>query len=271
MRFEPNPLPVRLEEGTPVTLGGPSAVGPDLAQYSPEAPYDAATVKQYVRPAGEARPIVLFFYCRTTTPAGKTEVCGCELMRRMAFSDARTAPHVGNFRWVELDVDDARNAEILSRYRVQSSPTLVLCDPLGNEISRRTGVVAAGELVGVLDAADKSCPDLVSRHDRRIQEIDGGLVEGWRLLRAGDVKGAIREFRRLRGQGLRSGYVDFVAEADRGLAACRDLGLARVRQVVATSGPDEVARDLAVLRGGFPWIREVGQAIDEAIRNLRDD
>ncbi len=258
-----------LEESTPVTLGGSSGQT-DLATYNPalQALGDTRTIKQFQRAGGDSRPVVIFFFCRVIIPNGK--MCGCELMRRMAFSDARTAAHVGNFRWMELDVDDARNADLMQRYNVQSSPTLVFCDGMGNEIKRSVGAQQAGGLIESLTSTQGRCETAMARHDRVIADMNAQLAEGWRLYDAGDMKGAIREFRRLQTQANRNRYREFLAEVDRAMDVCREQGIARVRQVCAQGGED-VLKNLNVLRGEFPGVREVGQAIDEAVRNLRNN
>ncbi len=224
---------------------------------------DRLSAKQFVRPASLSQPVVIFFYCSVIQGA---KMCNCEVMRRMAFSDVRTTAHVGNFRWLELDVDDARNADLLQRFRITSSPTLVFCDSLGNEVGRVEGAIHANRLIDELTSALRDSGPMMERHDRAIADLNGKIVDCWRLLGAGDCNGAVREFRRLQTQAIRFRYRSILAEAKRGLAACKEIGLESVRRVQAEGG--DVGKNLNALRGEFPGIEEVQDAIAEALSAL---
>lgn len=277
MTFETNVLETvgalgQLQESTPVTLELPgTGASDDLANYNPNATAgrDGRTVKQYARAAsGEQRPVVLFFYCRVVIPGGK--MCQCELMRRMAFSDPRTRPHAGNYRWLEYDVDDPRNADLMRQYGVQTSPTLVFCDAMGGEIRRTVGAIQAGELTGCLTAAlDRNTPSL-EQHDRRIEQINAQLVSAWQALGSGDAKTAVREFRRLQQQSNRFGYDEYRTEAEAGLSACREVGIGRAQRIAA-SGAETAERDLIAMRSEFSGIDEVQDAVARALDALRAD
>ncbi|MBI4229301.1 MAG: hypothetical protein HY608_00540 [Planctomycetes bacterium] len=264
MQFDPNSYEAAndlgvLGEATPVTVDDSATSRGD---YSVDGGATGSlTAKQFVRPANETRPVVIFFYCSVIQGE---KMCSCEVIRRMAFSDVRTTAHVGNFRWLEIDVDDARNADILQQFRVTSSPTLVFCDPLGNEVGRVEGPIHAGRLINELTSALGGSGQTMGRNDRTIADMNGKIVDGWRLLGAGDCKGAVREFRRLQAQATRLRYRSIRVEAERGLEACKERGIARVRQVVAQGGED-VVRNLNALREEFPGIREVRDAIGEAL------
>lgn len=252
----------RLEDAGTVPVQG--AV--DLATYVPEG-QGPSGARQFQLPAGDRRPVVVFFYCRVLVPGGK--MCSCEVLRRMALSDMRAAPHVANYRWLELDVDDPRNADLMRRFDVQGSPVLVFCDALGNEVNRVSGAVQGGRLIELLQQGLTRNVDAMERHQRQIAQLSERTVACWQAVAAGDVKTAVREGRRLQQQANRSRYAEFEAEAQRLLAACRAVGLARVREIVAAGSPaDETQRALVALRSEYSGIDEVQQAIDDAVAGL---
>ncbi len=227
------------------------------------APQSATlTVKQYDLPEN-ARPKAILFYCDQTSG---DMICHCVRMRRMAFSDIRSAARVGAFEWLQLNVEDTANAQMMDRYKVTESPCLVFCDALGNELSRAQGAVAAGRFIELMESALQRAEQSVRIHEGRLRRLNGNLLAAWTALAGNDFQAAVRNFRSVEQQGLQARYDNVTEDARRGLAASAEAGLARLEAIRTGGAPENRVQDLATLRDSLVGLPEVKEQVIEAIR-----
>jgi thioredoxin-like negative regulator of GroEL len=77
--------------------------------------------------------------------------CGpCKIMEREVYPSPAVV--AASRELVMVKVDGDRNRQLVSRFKVRGYPTLLLLDPWGNEIARRTGTLDAPQFAALLTA-----------------------------------------------------------------------------------------------------------------------
>jgi hypothetical protein len=91
-------------------------------------------------------------------------------MRAYVLPDARLARQAGRFVWLSIDTENARNAEFLARYPVDTWPTfLVLAPSDGKPVLKWLGSASAAQLDEMLERARSSLAP--RRRERRAEEF----------------------------------------------------------------------------------------------------
>lgn len=213
----------------------------------------------------DRKPRVIFFYCNQQVSHGAADaICHCIRMRRMAFSDPRTGAVAGNFEWLELDIDDPASAPWMELYRIRSSPALVFCDPLGNEIRVEHGLLACGRLLEVLEDAQRKSAQRVRVHEGRLERLSASLRTAWEALGAGKLGDAVHGFRNVQTQADDERYRCISEEAARGLEEVSGMARDRLHVILATPGDDRDER-LIALRNDTVGLEEVHEEIRKAL------
>ncbi len=75
-------------------------------------------------------------------------------MRAFVFTDAALTSRAGQFVWLELNVDDERNAAHRERLSVEALPTFFVLDPADESVvMRRVDGMSVAEMASFLDEA----------------------------------------------------------------------------------------------------------------------
>ncbi len=115
----------------------------------------------------------------------------CLSMRAYVFTDTRLRPLATRFVWLSLDTERDENATIVARLGVHSLPTLFVVDPTTDKPQLAwAGSLTALELVRLLEDAE-----VASDGDPARGEATALLLRGHRASAAGDVEGAIADYR----------------------------------------------------------------------------
>ncbi len=89
-----------------------------------------------------------------------TDWCGyCKKMDRTTWKDPAVVERLAQLVAVRVDAEEQRirggysGAELAARYAVNGTPTLLLLNDRGEPVSRTSGYLDAGQLLGWLDAS----------------------------------------------------------------------------------------------------------------------
>ena len=75
-------------------------------------------------------------------------------MRAFVFTDPALTSRAGQFVWLELNVDDERNAALRERLTVDALPTFFVLNPADESVvMRRVDGMTVAEMAGFLDEA----------------------------------------------------------------------------------------------------------------------
>jgi thiol:disulfide interchange protein len=78
-----------------------------------------------------------------------TTWCGpCKMLRMTTFKNNKAAEFFNNnFVNVSIDVEKGQGPELASAWRIQSIPTLIICDSNGKPVYGSVGYIGAGDLI----------------------------------------------------------------------------------------------------------------------------
>jgi protein disulfide-isomerase len=93
------------------------------------------------------KPIVLFFTGSWCSP--------CRIMKREVWNDEQILAMVNEqFIAVEVDVDDPKNAELVTRYKIGGSPVTIVTDSHGDVLDWRAGRINKSEFLELVESTD---------------------------------------------------------------------------------------------------------------------
>ena len=78
-------------------------------------------------------------------------------MKRQVWADKEVMTLVNaQFVPVEIDVDDPKNAELMSQYKIGGAPVTIVCDSQGNVVDWRAGGISKPEFLALLGSSGSS-------------------------------------------------------------------------------------------------------------------
>jgi tetratricopeptide (TPR) repeat protein len=113
--------------GVPLALGVAAAPAPSARETLPFIHDD------YPKAIAEARARKLPLFVETWAPWCHS----CRSMKAFVFSDASLAREAGRFVWLDLNVDDERNAKVQDKLQIDGVPTLFVVDPSDEHVALR--------------------------------------------------------------------------------------------------------------------------------------
>ena len=198
--------------------------------------------EQAVAVAGGAdRPILLDFWAPWCGP--------CKLLDGFVFNEPAVIAELADVLTLKVDIDRPENDAIRERFNVSVLPTLVWCEPSGQEVDRFTGSVSAEEfleLVRTMRQDGNTFQRLREMVDRRPQEPGLLFDLARRHAERGETRRAGVLYRRLMALRYR---------ADKRVVVDGMLGLANLEQA---AGNPERARDIVRRAGSAYAVEEAG-------------
>ncbi|MBI5710135.1 MAG: thioredoxin family protein [Candidatus Eisenbacteria bacterium] len=201
-------------------------------------------------------------------------------MRAFVFTDRSLARHAGQFVWLEIDTEKARNAAVRKRLKVQALPTFFVLDPADERVALRwVGGATAPEMVRLLDdgalavsgkrgpSTSPSLPDETRAAGAMDVRDDSAAVR--RARAAGPANAALARADSLYGAGddaaAARAYDEALALAPEGWPQdARAVGSALF--ALASAGDDLAAARLA--RAAFPRLARTSAAANVAASGL---
>lgn len=81
----------------------------------------------------------------------------CRIMKRQVWADEQVRAVVNSqFVPVAIDVDDSKNAGVLTHYKIGGPPVTIVCDAQGNALDWRTGGLSKTEFLELLQSSSRS-------------------------------------------------------------------------------------------------------------------
>jgi tetratricopeptide (TPR) repeat protein len=112
-------------------------------------------------------------------------------MRAFVFTDPALTSRAGQFVWLELNIDDDRNAALAEKIGVEFLPTHLVLKPDHETVAlRRAGALTVAEMVAFLDAARAALGD-----ETPSSPADAALVRAERLNGEGKKAEAVAAYR----------------------------------------------------------------------------
>lgn len=98
--------------------------------------------------AKSGKPMILFFTGEWCSP--------CRIMKRTVWADKQVEAAVNaRFTPVMIDVDDPNEKATLKRYSIGATPTTIISDPQGKELTRVLGGIGKREFLAWIDGTDR--------------------------------------------------------------------------------------------------------------------
>ncbi len=194
-----------------------------VAMESGSAPQERPdVVRVFDAPAGEGRPIVALFCCG----ARDRVACRCHYLHHETFCADRLLPRfLDAFRFVEVDVDDLANADLLRRFGVDAAqvPALLVVHPKGMVLDRmdRGDFERFKKPEAFAVVLDRALQGL-ARSDRVVERRQRDLEKGVEALLAAlgkkDVDMARHAASQMEETAAEAGFTSWMEEARRWLA-----------------------------------------------------
>ena len=147
-------------------------------------------------------------------------------MRAFVFTDPALTSRAGQFVWLELNVDDERNAALRERLTLDALPTFYVLNPADESVvMRRVDGMSVAEMVAFLDEVR-----VAAAGPAPASPLEAALVRADRLNGEGKKKEAAAAYR------------EALDQAPRGLAALRSVGRGSPVRPPDAEGGREVPR-----------------------------
>jgi tetratricopeptide (TPR) repeat protein len=107
-------------------------------------------------------------------------------MQAFVFTDKRLERYAGQFVWLQVDIDNAKNAAFLAKYPTPAIPTLLIIDPAKESVALRyVSGATVPQMIKLLDDGKRAV------QPRKTQDSDALLVQADALASSGKTADAI--------------------------------------------------------------------------------
>lgn len=92
--------------------------------------------------------------------------CGpCQMMKKEVYPSKAVKPFHDKFNWVYVDVDEASNEKVQTKFKVEAYPTLIFLNSNGKKVDELIGAADSSEFAKTLKGVLKKVPPPVETAD----------------------------------------------------------------------------------------------------------